>query len=134
MQETKLDNTFKFRCTFIELMDYLEKISIDYADLNIFTNFIYMDPKNEYNYKISKVINNKETYIFQFLGENKEHYNIPNAIFIPENLYDFELDLNLKKFKKFNEYKIEEIINIINIINNDDNKKNKSFIRKIFGC
>ncbi len=133
MQETKLDKTLKFRCTFIELMDNLEKISIDYVDINIFTDFIYMDPKNEYNYKISNVINNKETYVFQYLGENKENHNIPNAVFIPENLYDFELDLNNKKFKKMFEYKVEEIIEIINIINNND-KKNKSFIRRLLGC
>ena len=146
MQETKLDKTVKFRCSFIELMDHLEKISIDYVNINIFNNFIYMDQRNEFNYKISNVINSKEVYKFQYFGENKENHDIPNAIFIPEYLYDFELDLDNKKFKKFCEFKIEEIIEILNLINNnvinnniinnnhENKQKNKSLIRKIFGC
>jgi hypothetical protein len=50
------------------------------------TEFIYIDPRNEFKYKISKVINNMETYTFQYHDNN----NIPHAIFQPNILYDIE--------------------------------------------
>jgi hypothetical protein len=134
MNETNLDNICK-RCEFIDLLDYLEKINIDYVDINNFEGFIYMDPRNEYNYKIAKVINYNELYSFYYeISSDNKLELIPNAEFHPEVLYDFSIDLYNKKFKKFDEYKKinHTIINIESNILSKSN--NKSFIRKIFGC
>ncbi len=120
-------NLVKVRSEFIDLLGYLEKINIDYVDINSFVGFIYMDPKNEYKYKISIVENNAETYSFKYLEEQ-----IPNAIFFPNVLYDFDIDLVNKTFKKLDEYKI--IDHLILDIDIDIKQKNKSFIRKLFGC
>jgi hypothetical protein len=122
------------RCEFIELLEHLEKINIDYVDINKFNDFLYVDTKNNINYKISKVINNNEIYKFQYtilIEDNEEFKNIPHAEFHPDIHYEFHLDLVNKEFKKTDEY--------INInINCDNNieliKKNKSIFRKILGC
>ena len=73
------------RCEFIDLLEHLENISIDYADLKVFEDFIYYDIKNNDTYKISKVVNNNETYLFQYITHNT-YINIPNAIFMPDVL------------------------------------------------
>ena len=128
-------NNIIIRCEFIDLLEYLEKISIDYSDFNIFTDFIYIDSKNKNNYKISKVINNNETYRFQYLITNGSYINIPNAEFIPDIIYDFQIDLINKKFTKKDEFKNIALENHT-IINIEDNTliKNKSLFRKLFGC
>jgi hypothetical protein len=59
---------------------------------------------------ISNVINNNETYIFQYKNNN-ELFNIPNAIFINNNNYDFIIDIENKTFANTNnnEYTIIDI-------------------------
>lgn len=132
----KIINQIIIRCEFIDLIDRLERINYDYVDINELNNFIYYDYKNENSYKISNIINNKETYIFQYKTNNdNEFINIPNAIFYPKREYDFNLDLVNKIFKKMDEYDDVELHTIINMdIEIDVNKKNKSLFRKIFGC
>jgi hypothetical protein len=134
-------NNITIRCEFIDLIDRLERINYDYVDLNELNNFIYYDHKNKDAYKIANVINNKETYIFQYKNSNNEYINIPNSEFHQNTEYDFSLDLVNKIFKKTDEYVDIELHTVINIdINMDmDNqidrrKKNKSIIRKILGC
>ena len=134
------------RCSFLDLLDKLERINIYFVELAAFKDYIYMDPKNEYNYKISEVINDNETYRFQYLcghsdysGNNNIYNDIPNAIFYPDHNYDFELDIENKKFKKFDEYKLISLNEIKHTIINmqiEENKlqKNKSLFKKIFGC
>jgi hypothetical protein len=114
---------------FIDLLDELEKISIDFIDLSGFTGYTFINPDNESDYVIKSVINQRETYILE---------NIPNGIFSPEYVYDFEIDFNNKLFKKLNQY---TVINIseFEICNDDDIKsknknKNKSIFSKIFRC
>jgi hypothetical protein len=138
MRQTPINNII-IRCEFIDLLDRLERINFDFVDLNELNNFIYYDIKNNKQfvntYKIANVINNKETYIFQYKNSNNEYIDIPNAEFYPNIEYDFNLDLVNKTFKKLDEYhniELHTIINIdmdINIIN-----KKKSLIRKILGC
>jgi hypothetical protein len=139
-------NNITIRCEFIDLIDRLERINYDYVDINELNNFIYYDNKNNLDgdginsYKIANVINNKETYIFQYKktnGDNYEFVNIPNAEFRPNTEYDFSLDLVNKIFKKTDEYNDIELHTIINMdmdIQIDRNKKNKSLLRKILGC
>jgi hypothetical protein len=143
MQETNLmkNKIIKLRAEFIDLLGYLEKQDINYVDYNELVGFIYMDPKNEFRYKISKVTNNNETYTFQYIKSHSENNNIiqievdiPNAIFSPNILFDFDIDLENKTIKKLDEY------NHI-MINIDDNSEkiisktsNKNIIRKLFGC
>jgi hypothetical protein len=134
MQETNLPTNSKIirlRCEFIDLLDYLEKKDIEYVDINKFNEFIYIDPRNEFKYKISKVINNMETYTFQYHDNN----NIPHAIFQPNILYDIDIDLENKTFKKLDEYKPIEPDHII-ISMQEDIKKSKpmNIIRRLFGC
>jgi hypothetical protein len=134
-----MNNIIKLRCSFIDLLDRLEKISIDFVELSCFNDYIYMDPRNEYNYKILSVTNNNETYKFYYLKSDNVFSEIPNAIFIPEHHYDFEIDIKDKKIKKFDEFKIisfNEIKHtIINMqIEEQKKKSNKSTFRKIFGC
>jgi hypothetical protein len=131
MEETKLDIII-MRCEYIELLEYLQNISIEFADLNIFEGFIYYDTNNEDTYKISKVINNNEIYSFQY----KEGHFIPNAEFHKDVHYDFEIDLLNKKFKRNDEFTNVELHTVINIDNNFtiDRIKKKSLFRKIFGC
>ncbi len=129
-------NTIIIRCEFIDLIDRLEKINYDYVDLNELNNFIYIDPKNENSYKISNVINNKETYLFQYKTSNG-NINIPNAEFKHNVEYDFNLDLVNKIFKKIDEFVDVELHTIINMdidIDIEIVKKNKSLLRKILGC
>jgi hypothetical protein len=147
MKQTIINN-ITIRCEFIDLIDRLERINYDYVDLNELNNFIYYDNKNNQDgdginsYKIAKVINNKETYIFQYKktnGDNYEFVNIPNAEFHPNTEYDFSLDLVNKIFKKTDEYVDIELHTVINIdtdmdIQIDRHKKNKSLLRKILGC
>ena len=123
------------RCEFIELLENLENISIDYVDINKLKDFIYMDTKNNIDYKISKVINNNEIYIFQYtilVADNEVFKNIPNAEFHPDIHYDFNIDLINKKFSKNDEFIKIDINNNINNI--ELIKKNKSLLRKILGC
>jgi hypothetical protein len=60
---------------------------------------------------ISNIINNNETYIFQYKNNNNELFNIPNAIFINNNNYDFIIDIENKTFTNtnHNEYTIIDI-------------------------
>ena len=127
-----INKIIKVRGAFIDLMEYLEKINIDYADINQFVGFIYMEPQNEYKYKISEVENKEEIYKFKYYTENKNE-NIPNAIFNPTTLYDFDIDFNNKTFKKLDEYKMIDHI-VINIKDDIINKKPMNIIRKLFGC
>ncbi len=123
------------RCQFIDLLDKLERINFDYVDINELNNFIYYDYKNETIYKISNIINSKETYIFQYINSNNEFINIPNAEFYSNIEYDFSLDLLNRTFKKNEEYNDIELHTIITIdIDIKQFKKNKSFLRKIIGC
>ena len=127
------NKTIKVRGAFIDLMEYLEKINIDYADINMFIGFIYIDPKNEFRYKISQVNNNMEIYSFQYIINNNSHEIIPNAIFSPNILYDLDIDLENRTFKKLDEYKMIDHI-VINIKDDIINKKPMNIIRKLFGC
>ncbi len=128
-----INNNIIIRCEFIELLEHLEKINIDYVDINKLIDFIYIDFKNNINYKISKIINNNEHYKFQYtilIADNEEFKNIPNAEFHPDVHYEFKIDLIKKEFRKMDEY-----INInIDINNIELIKKNKSLFRKILGC
>lgn len=141
--------------TFMDLLDALEKVSMDFVDLSGFNNYIFMTNPNEYNYIIHNTINNNETYTFQFKKINQPNTdtsnqqnnitnitfeNIPNATFKPEDIYDFEINITQKKFKKLNQY---TVINISDIINNQkkkdtdtdsDKAKKKSLLQKLFGC
>ena len=145
--------------TFMDLLNELEKVSVDFVDLSGFNNYIFMTQPNEYNYIIHKITNNKETYIFQFKKINQQNVeqqnveqqnveqqnnitfeNIPNDVFKPEDIYDFEINITQKKFKKLNQY---TVINISDIINNEkkkesdsdsDKAKKKSLLQKLFGC
>ena len=138
MQETKLmkHKLIKLRAEFIDLLGYLEQQDFNYVDYNELVGFIYMDPKNEFRYKISKVTNNNETYTFQYIklqsDDNISQFeDIPHAIFNPNTLFDFDIDLENKTFKKLDEYN--------HIILNMNEKvipksPNKNIIRKIFGC
>jgi hypothetical protein len=135
--QIKVITNIIIRCEFIDLIDRLEKINYDYVDINKLNNFIYYDHKNENSYKIANIINNKETYIFQYKitkNDSHEFINIPNAVFHPNTEYDFNLDLVNKVFKKTDEYTDIELHTIINMDNIEVNKKNKSLLRKIFGC
>ncbi len=140
MEKQKNITNIIIRCEFIDLIDRLERINYNYVDLNELNNFIYIDPKNEDSYKISNVIDNKETYIFQYKitnGNNNELINIPNAEFHPNTDYDFNIDLVNKIFKKIDEYNDVELHTIINMeldIQIERTKKNKSLLRKLFGC
>jgi len=143
MQETKMSNIIKVRADFIDLIGHLEKININYVDINELIGFIYIDPKNEFKYKISQVVNNKEVYTFQYIKSqnNQEilYEDIPNAIFNPNSLYDFDLDLENKTFKKIDEFKTVDhiIINMRALVENihiPENSKNKNIFRKILGC
>jgi hypothetical protein len=130
------NNIIHIRCEFIELLDHLENISIDYVDINKLNDFIFIDAKNNIDYKISKVINNNEIYKFQYtilVADSELFKNIPNAEFHPDIHYDFNIDLINKKFIKKDEF-IK--IDIHNNINNNIEliKKNKSLFRKILGC
>lgn len=133
-----INNNIIIRCEFIELLDHLEKINIDYVDINKLNNFIFIDIKKNMNYKISKVINNNETYSFQYNFNNID-INIPNANFLPDIMYDFEIDLINKKFIKKDEFK-NIILENHTIINIEDEKivKKKSiftFARQLLlGC
>ncbi len=139
-----LTNTIKIRCSFIDLLDKLENISIDFVDLSEIKDYIYMDPRNEFNYKISSITNINETYKFYYLKSDNYFEIIPNAIFIPEYYYDFEVDIKEKKFKKFDEYKcisLDEIKHTIINMQIEENKltnkkisNSKSLFRKILGC
>lgn len=127
------------RCHFIELLDKLERINFDFVDLNELNNFIYYDCKNNHTfintYKISNIINNKETYIFQYVNSNNDYIDIPYATFYPNTEYDFSLDLVNRTFKKMDEFNDIELHTIIDIdFDIKHYKKNKSFFRKIFGC
>ena len=46
-------NIITVRSEFIDLIGHLEKINIDYVNINNLIGFVYMDPKNEHTYKIS---------------------------------------------------------------------------------
>ncbi len=133
-----MEQIIRTRCSFIDILDKLEKISIEFVDLSCFNDFIYMDPRNEFNYKISSTTNERETYKFYYAKTNNIFEEIPHAIFIPDYYYDFEIDLKEKKFKKFDEFKtvsLNEIKHtIINMQIEEKNKSNKSTFRKIFGC
>ena len=130
------NNNIHIRCEFIELLDHLESISIDYVDINKLNDFIFIDAKNNIDYKISKVINNNEIYKFQYtllVADSEVFKNIPNAEFHPDIHYDFHIDLISKKFIKKDEFiKIDINTNINNNI--ELIKKNKSLLRKILGC
>ncbi len=97
--------------TFLDLLDELEKISIDFINLDGFFNYIYITPRNDNKYMISNVINNNENYIFQYKNSNNELFNIPNATFIDNNNYDFIIDIENKTFTNTNqnEYTIIDI-------------------------
>jgi hypothetical protein len=130
------NNNIYIRCEFIELLDHLENISIEYVDMNKLNDFIFIDAKNNLDYKISKVINNNEIYKFQYtilVADSEVFKNIPNAEFHPDIHYDFHIDLINKKFSKKDEF-IKIDININNINNIELIKKNKSLLRKILGC
>ncbi len=133
-----MEQIIRTRCSFIDILDKLEKISIEFVDLSCFNDFIYMDPRNEFNYKISSTTNERETYKFYYAKTNNIFEEIPHAIFIPDYYYDFEIDLKEKKFKKFDEFKtvsLNEIKHtIINMQIEEKNKSTKSTFRKIFGC
>ncbi len=134
-----MTNIIRIRCSFIDLLDKLEKISVDFIDLSCFNDYIYMDPRNEFNYKISSTKNENEIYSFYYLKSSNEFEIIPHAIFTPELYYDFEVDIKEKKFKKFDEYKpipLNEIKHtIINMqIEEERRNKEKSLFRKILGC
>ncbi len=145
--------------SFMDLLNELEKISVDFVDLSGLKNYIFMTYPNEYNYIIHNIINNQETYTFQYRKINRQKAqneenpqnditfeNIPNAIFRPDEIYDFEVNITQKKFKKLNQYTIIDISDIVNNINNinninkkesdtDSNKgKKKSLLHKLFGC
>ncbi len=137
IKNNKIIENIIIRCEFIDLIDRLERINYDYVDLNELNKFVYIDPKNENIYKISNVINNNETYIFQYKVTKDNSYeliNIPNAEFKHNVEYDFNIDLINKTFKKIDEYIDVELHTIINMDIDVDVKKNKSLIRKIFGC
>ncbi len=139
MKKQNISNII-IRCEFIDLIDRLERINYDYVDINELNNFIYYDHKNEDTYKIANIINNRETYIFQYKITkdpcNNEFINIPNAEFHPNVEYDFDLDLVNKIFKKTDEYSDIELHTIINmdIEEIQPTKRNKSLLRKLFGC
>ena len=122
------------RCQFIDLLDKLEKINFDFVDINELNNFIYYDYKNDSTYKISNIINYKETYIFQYINSENDYINIPNAEFYQNIEYDFSLDLMNRIFKKLDEYNDIELHTIIDIDFDIKQYKKKSFLRKIFGC
>ena len=107
------------RGLFIDLLDKLEKINFDFVDINELNNFTYYDYKNNQNvintYKISNIINNKETYIFQYINSDNNYINIPHAEFYPNTEYDFNLDLINKTFKKMDEFNDIELHTIIDI-------------------
>jgi hypothetical protein len=147
MQEIKLpkhNTIIKLRCEFIDLLGYLEKIDIDYLYVNQFNGFIYMDTKNEFRYSISHVVNNMETYSFYYkchMGKDQgtlfqgTFECIPNAIFQPNILYDFDIDLEKKTFKKLDEYKpIEPDHIVINIKEDIIKSKPMSLFRRLLGC
>jgi hypothetical protein len=140
MKQTTINNII-IRCEFIDLLDRLERINYDYVDLNELNDFIYYDHKNENAYKIANVINDKETYIFQYINSYNQYINIPHAEFRPKTEYDFNLDLVNKTFKKMDEYNDIELHTIIDMNMNMDMyiqldrlKKNKSLLRRILGC
>ena len=141
-----MENIIRIRCSFIDLLDKLEKLSVEFIDLSCFNGYIYMDPRNEFNYKISSTTNNNETYSFNYLKLTNEFEIIPNAVFTPNNYYDFEIDIKEKKFKKFDEYKpilFNEIKHTIinmqieenrNKLKKDNISNSKSLFRKMLGC
>jgi hypothetical protein len=139
-------NIITVRSEFIDLIGHLEKININYVNINNLIGFVYMDPKNEHTYKISRINNDNETYTFQYLKSNDDYEDIPHATFNPITLYDFDVDVDNKIFKKMDEFKTIDhiILNIKSIITNiqipDYMAKKQSrniikrFFRKIFGC
>ena len=135
MKEITMMKKIIMRGLFIDLLDKLEKINFDFVDINELNNFIYYDYKNINTYKISNIINNKETYIFQYINSDNQYINIPNAEFLQNTEYDFSLNLINRTFKKMDEFKDIELHTIIDIdFDIKQYKKNKSFFRKIFGC
>ncbi len=152
--------------TFMDLLEELEKVSVDFVDLSELNNYIFMAYSNEYNYIIHNIINNNETYIFQYKKINRQNNNeedkekgkekdkekdkennitfenIPNAIFRPDEIYDFEVNITQKKFKKLNQYTVINMAEVMHTINmqmqNNKNKnsngKKKGILHKFFGC
>ena len=63
-----------------------------------------MTNNNEFNYIIHNITNEVETYTFQYHQQDLSLHNIPNAIFTPNDICDFEINITKKTFKKLNQY------------------------------
>ena len=59
---------------FISFLKFRPFYLFDFVDLSELKNYIFMTYSNEYNYIIHNIINDKETYSFQYkkIKENKE--------------------------------------------------------------
>jgi hypothetical protein len=125
------DKIIKIHGSFIDLLDALEKINTEFINLTGLYNYIFMTQNNEYNYIIHNIENNNEIYTFQYYKNDKSIHNIPNAIFNPEEIYDFELNITKKTFKKIHQYTLINLneflmeIQIPEIKISKDKKKNK---------
>ncbi len=124
------DKIIKIQGGFIDLLNELEKISIDFVDMTGLYGYIFMTNNNEFNYIIHNIENNSETYTFQYYQTDKSKHNIPNAIFKPEEIYDFEINITKKTFKKVNQY---VVINFMDLMI-EENKKTEEKKRKVFFC
>lgn len=93
----------KVQGSFIDLLNELEKINVEFIDLTGLYGYKFINLDHNIEYQITTIINNYETYTF---------VNIPNAIFRPDNVYDFEVNINDKKLKVLNKYSIITILEI----------------------
>jgi hypothetical protein len=98
-----MDKIIKIQGTFLDVLDNLERIHIDFVELSGLYNYIFMTDNNEFNYIIHNINNEAETYTFQYYQTDKTLHNIPNAIFTPNDICDFEINITKKTFKKINQ-------------------------------
>jgi len=126
-----IDKIFRIRGNFLDLLNELEKISIDFVELSGLYNYVFMTSNNEFNYIIHNIENDKETYTFQYYQKDKSKHDIPNAIFKPEEIYDFEINITKKTFHKVNHYTVVNLMDFI-IDENKKQEEKKSNKRKLF--
>ncbi len=121
------DKIIKIQGGFIDLLNELEKVNIDFVSLDGLYGYIFMMNHNEFNYIIHNIENDRETYTFQYYQKDKSKHDIPNAVFKPEEIYDFEINLTKKTFKKVNQYMV---INFMDFIIEENKKQTEINIKK----
>ena len=116
------DKIIKIQGSFLDLLNELEKISIDFVELPGLYDYVFMTNNNDFNYIIHHIDNNHEIYTFQYYQKDKSVHDIPNAVFRPEEMYDFEINLTKKTFHKVNQY---TVVNFMDFLIDEEKKNDK---------